>query len=95
MCGGIIEAGLIAAAVGFIGKKIHKCKCKCHDEQENCKHCADDIKNKIKNHEHKKHYSFLQKVFIILSILGILGVGIGVGISLKHFTHEHTINCKH
>lgn len=48
MCGGIIEAGIIAALVGYIGKRIHKCKCDCHEEHlHKCKHCSDhDAKEK-------------------------------------------------
>ena len=30
MCGGIIEAGLIAALVGYVGKRLHKCNCNSH-----------------------------------------------------------------
>ena len=41
MCGGIIEIGAIAALVGYIGKRIHKCKCDCHEEHiHKCKHCS-------------------------------------------------------
>lgn len=48
MCGGIIEAGLIAALVGYIGKKLHKCKCDCHESHEHkCKHCSDHVEKQI------------------------------------------------
>lgn len=41
MCGGIIEVGIITALVGYIGKRIHKCKCDCHEEHiHKCKHCS-------------------------------------------------------
>ena len=48
MCGGIIEVGAIAALVGYIGKRIHKCKCDCHEEHiHKCKHCSDHIEEKV------------------------------------------------
>ena len=103
MCGGILEAGLIAAAVGFIGKKIHKCKCKCHDdEHKDCHNCHDDehkkLKEKIiqKDHNSKK-YNIIQKVFIVLSILGVFATGVGTGVIISnHLAHEqHIENCSH
>lgn len=52
MCGGIIEAGIITALIGYIGKKIHKCKCDCHEKHlHKCKHCSDD---KVKKEVGKK-----------------------------------------
>lgn len=93
---------MIAAAVGFIGKKIHKCKCKCHDdEHKDCHNCHsnehNELKEKIVQKDHNsKKYNILQKVFIILFIVGIFTAGVGAGIIISnHFIHEHTINCKH
>lgn len=92
MCGGILEAGLIAAAVGFIGKKIHKCKCKCHDDEHK------ELKEKIiqKDHNSKK-YNIIQKVFIVLSIIGVFTAGVGTGVIINnHLTHkQHIENCSH
>lgn len=47
MCGGIIEAGLIAALVGYVGKRLHKCNCNCHNKNnvDKCKHCSDICKD--------------------------------------------------
>lgn len=46
-CGGIIELGIVTALVGYIGRRIHKCKCHCHDEQiHKCRHCSD-----VKSHD--------------------------------------------
>ena len=48
MCGGIIEVGAIAALVGYIGKRIHKCKCDCHEEHiHKCKHCSGHSEKQI------------------------------------------------
>lgn len=42
MCGGFLEVGAIAALIGYIGKRMHKCKCDCHEEHlHQCKHCSD------------------------------------------------------
>lgn len=44
MCGGIIEVGVITALVGYIGKRLHKCKCDCHEEHiHKCGHCSDHV----------------------------------------------------
>lgn len=106
MCGGIIEAGLIAAAVGYIGKKIHKCSCKCHQPKE-CEHCHNikkynmeglqlgwsEPKKSFEKEKSHNRYSFIQKLFVILAIIGF--VAVGVGFAIEHFEHEHTINCEH
>lgn len=98
MCGGIIEAGLIAALIGYIGKKIQKCKCQCHDEHiEKCKHCTDkqktnkDCQNcqnhtkEHKCHNHKKH-NIVQYILTTILIIGIGFVFYGVHKMISH--HE-------
>ena len=93
MCGGIIEVGIITALVGYIGKRLHKCKCDCHEEHlHKCKHCSEQnvLKNKVvKNLEKMKIGEYMiydinrnkrKQLFykIIQSILGLIAlVGIG------------------
>ena len=87
MCGGIIEVGLIAAIVGYVGKRLHKCECKCHEDVHSCKHCENEsIKEK-------------RKYKIVQYILGaILFVGIAlciIGAYKEHCIHEHSEHCIH
>lgn len=105
MCGGIIEAGLIVALVGYIGKKLHKCKCDCHESHEHkCKHCSDHAEKKVyyvkklgecKVTEHMVYNTkrFNKKKFVYKTIQFILSAILIFGICLLGYgvfkTYKH------
>lgn len=105
MCGGIIEVGIIAAVVGYIGKRMHKCKCKCHnDSVDTCKHCSDQPNNKEHNcggfvnidsvFQKEKNVKFKKKTLTYKIIQYILGIIVLGGIIMTCIG-VHKNMCKH
>lgn len=99
MCGGFLEVGLVGLIVGYISKKIHKCKCECHEEvKHECCHCTeykgsgivslDDIRKKSK----QRKYKIIQVVLGIMILASMIFVGIGI--AKEHF-HKHNEHCTH
>lgn len=95
MCGGIIEVGLIAAAVGYIGKKLHKCKCECHEPhlEHHCKHCDGNVENVI--HNRKSKYKIIQYILLGIMLIGFSFIGYGVYKSLNKHHHCEEHHCNH
>lgn len=108
VCGGIIEIGAISALVGFIGKRLHNCKCKCHEPiKEECSHCHNhnfDCEDEITkpnvypqaiiDKKHKK-YKIIQYILGGIMFAGLLMTVYGL---CKHFSqveHKHTEYCVH
>ena len=89
MCGGILEVGLACAIVGYVGKKLHKCKCECHEEVEHtCKHCDNHKKGKtVKIEKPKKnYYKIIQYVLTLIIAVGMCMLAYGV---VKNCFMEH------
>lgn len=101
MCGGILEVGLVCAIVGYVGKKLHKCKCDCHEEIEHtCKHCSTS--NKFDKNERpsirlnpkeqkmkKSKYKIVQWILTIIIVIGMCMMGYVV---IKNHFLEHNHN---
>lgn len=72
VCGGIIEVGIICGLIGCIGKVVHKCNCKCHEQIE-CSHCE--------KHEHsdkkRKTYNVIQTIFKFVIFASVCTLLIG------------------
>lgn len=90
VCGGIIEAGLICAAVGVVSKAIHHCKCKCHEQHE-CEHCHNENHVELDKSEKDKRnikYKKIQNYLIGFIIGGLILIG-GALIYEHCFEHHH------
>ena len=108
MCGGIIEIGLITALVGYVGKKMHKCKCTCHEEHvDECKHCSHHIHEDKDPHvklitecqkENDKILNKKKKIYQIIQYafltLGIIGVCVLAYGVYDHYKTHHD-HCEH
>lgn len=87
MCGGFLEVGLISLAVGYISKKIHKCKCECHEEvKHECCHCQEESNKK------RNKYKIIQIILGGLIIGSIIMITVGI---IKEHCHIHNDSCGH